>query len=56
VRTPDAFGALDFLEGRAARNGRSIDFGETRKRGARGGKWQILNASVNGIKLAIGGK
>jgi len=55
VRTPNASQRLTFLKGvRPEMAVRSIP---ARLESADPeGKWQILNASVNGIKLAIGGK
>jgi hypothetical protein len=61
MRTPDVFAALDFLATRATvqwplnSSVRSylatpvLTFGEAE------GRWQVLNASLNGIKLAVTG-
>ena len=56
VRILDVFAALDFLEARAARKWPFEQFRRGLESTDPEGKWQILNASLNGIKLAIGGK
>ena len=56
VRRPDVFAALDFLEARAAPKWPFDQFRRGLESTDPEGKWQILNASLNGIKLAIGGK
>ena len=56
VRTPDVFAALDFLQPRAAQKWPFEQFRRELEGTDPEGKWQILNASLNGIKLAIGEK
>jgi hypothetical protein len=60
IRTPDVFAALDFL---AARTTVKWPFEQFRQElldestgpelWDREGRWQVLNASLNGIKLAV---
>ena len=53
VRTPDVFAALDFLEARATQKWPFDQFRRGLESADPEGKWQILNASLNGIQLAI---
>jgi len=50
VRTPDVFAALDFLELRAVQKWPFEQFRRALDSTDREGRWQMLNASLNGIK------
>jgi hypothetical protein len=58
MRTPEVLAALDFLEARANPKWPFKQFREALKQSASmdweiEGRWQTLNASLNGIKLAV---
>ena len=53
VRTPNVFAALDFLQARATQKWPFDQFRRELEGTDPEGKWQILNASLNGIKLHI---
>jgi hypothetical protein len=61
MRTPDVFAALDFLAARATVKWPFEQFrAELNSTGSEAlweaeGHWQVLNASLNGIKLALAG-
>ena len=61
MRTPKVFAALDFLAAQATvkwpfNQFRNALDGDGSKGWEREGRWQILNASLNGIKLVVGQK
>ena len=58
VRTPEVYAALEFLEARAVRKWPFNQFREALDTpGSEGweseGRWQLLNASLNGIKFGV---
>ena len=60
VRTPEVFGALDLLAARASVKWPFDQFREALENtGSEGweqeGRWQVLNASLNGIRRAVNG-
>ena len=56
VRSPDVFAAPDFLEARAAQKWPFAQFCQGLESRDPEGRWQIMNASLNGIRLTIAGK
>ena len=56
TRSPDVFAALDFLEARAVQKWPFGQFRRGLESGDPEGRWQIMNASLNDIRLAIAGK
>ena len=56
VRTPDVFAAVDFLQARANQIWPFEQFRGGLESMDAEGKWQVLNASLNGIKLAVARK
>jgi hypothetical protein len=60
IRTPEVFAALDFLAARATVKWPFEQFRESLNNTGselwqREGRWQVLNASLSGIKLALAG-
>jgi hypothetical protein len=53
MRTADVFAALDFLAARTMQKWPFDQFRSALDRPNAEGRWQNLNASLNGIKLAV---
>ena len=53
MRTPDVFAALDFLAAHTTEKWPFDQFRSALERPNAEGRWQNLNASLNGIKLAV---
>jgi hypothetical protein len=53
MRTPKVFAALDFLEPRASEKWPFDQFRKSLDSDNEEGRWQNLNASLNGIRLVI---
>jgi hypothetical protein len=53
MRTADVFAALDFLAARTMQKWPFDQFRNALDRPNAEGRWQNLNASLNGIKLAV---
>jgi len=56
MRMADVFAALDFLQPRARQTWPFEQFRRGLESNDPEGRWQIMNASLNGIRLAVAGK
>jgi hypothetical protein len=54
MRTAEVFAALEFLSSRTPQQWPIDQFRNGLAIGSKKGRWQALNASLNGIRLAIG--
>jgi hypothetical protein len=53
IRTPEVYAALEYLQSRSATKWPFDQFRNALDNDNEEGKWQVLNASLNGIKLAV---